>query len=130
MPPSPLKRESWAPPDSGGVRYLGRRPEGKPVVGPTHPPVLIGRSPTMRQLLSIITGATGTGKELVAQAIHFQSNRQRGPFIGINCSTLPETLIEAELFGYERGSFTGANESRAGLFEAASGGTLLLDEID
>src|ERR1041384_4726754 len=142
MPPSPLKRESWAPPDSGGVRYLGRRPEGKPVVGPTHPPVLIGRSPTMRQLLSIITrvaptdssvlitGATGTGKELVAQAIHFQSNRQRGPFIGINCSTLPETLIEAELFGYERGSFTGANESRAGLFAAASGGTLLLDEID
>jgi len=77
----------------------------------------------------LITGATGTGKELVAQAIHFQSNR-RGPFIGINCSTLPEPLIEAELFGYERGSFTGADERRAGLFEAASGGTLLLDEID
>lgn len=77
----------------------------------------------------LITGATGTGKELVAQSIHFHSNR-RGPFIGINCATLPETLIEAELFGYERGSFTGANESRPGLFEAASGGTLLLDEVD
>jgi DNA-binding NtrC family response regulator len=142
MPPSPLKRESWAPHASGGVRHLSRRPGGKPVVeSPDLPPVLVGQSPAMRQLLSLITrvaptdssvlitGATGTGKELVAQAIHFQSNR-RGQFIGINCSTLPETLIEAELFGYERGSFTGANESRAGLFEAASGGTLLLDEVD
>lgn len=141
MPPSPLKRRNWAPAAGGGVRHLNRRPEGKPVVESLEPPVLIGQSPAMRQLFSIIsrvaptdssvliTGATGTGKELVAQAIHFQSNR-RGPFIGINCSTLPETLIEAELFGYERGSFTGANESRAGLFEAASGGTLLLDEVD
>jgi DNA-binding NtrC family response regulator len=77
----------------------------------------------------LITGATGTGKELVARAIHQQSGR-RGNFVGINCSTLPETLVEAELFGHERGSFTGADERRAGLFEVASGGTLLLDEID
>jgi DNA-binding NtrC family response regulator len=77
----------------------------------------------------LITGATGTGKELVAQAIHEKSGRT-GQFVGVNCSTLPETLVEAELFGHERGSFTGAEERRPGLFEVASGGTLLLDEVD
>lgn len=78
----------------------------------------------------LLTGATGTGKELVAQAIHDQSPRRAAAFIDINCSAIPETLIEAELFGHQRGTFTGAHESRCGLFEQASGGTLFLDEVD
>lgn len=78
----------------------------------------------------LITGATGTGKELVARAIHDRSTRRDKSFVDINCSAIPETLIEAELFGHQRGSFTGAHESRCGLFEKASGGTLFLDEVD
>lgn len=105
-------------------------------------PVLVGESPVMKKLFSIIervaptessvllTGATGTGKELVARAIHDKSTRREGSFVDINCSAIPETLIEAELFGHQRGSFTGAHESRCGLFEKASGGTLFLDEVD
>lgn len=107
----------------------------------THP-TLIGESVAMKKLFSIIervaptdssvliTGATGTGKELVAQAIHDQSPRRESAFVDLNCSAIPETLIEAELFGHQRGTFTGANESRCGLFEKASGGTLFLDEVD
>jgi DNA-binding NtrC family response regulator len=78
----------------------------------------------------LITGATGTGKELVAWAIHDRSPRHGGPFVDINCSAIPDTLIEAELFGHQRGTFTGAHESRSGLLEIASGGTLFLDEVD
>ena len=104
--------------------------------------ILIGRSPAMEKLCSVmariaptdssvlITGATGTGKELVARSIHEQSARARGPFVDINCSAIPDTLIEAELFGHQRGAFTGAHENRQGLFESASGGTLFLDEVD
>ena len=105
-------------------------------------PTLIGQSAVMRKLFSVIervaptdasvliTGATGTGKELAARAIHDQSPRRDQAFVDINCSAIPETLIEAELFGHQRGTFTGAHENRSGLFEKASGGTLFLDEVD
>ena len=77
----------------------------------------------------LITGESGTGKELVARAIHENSSRSQNPFITINCGAFPETLLESELFGYMKGSFTGANENRQGLFQAAHGGTLFMDEI-
>ena len=105
-------------------------------------PNLVGQSPAMQKLFSVIdrvaptdasvliTGATGTGKELAARAIHDLSPRSGGAFVDINCSAIPETLIEAELFGHQRGTFTGAHENRSGLFEKASGGTLFLDEVD
>ena len=105
-------------------------------------PLLVGRSPQMLHLLSLIEriaptdsstlimGATGTGKELVARSIHQQSARGHAPFVDINCAAIPDTLFEAELFGHQRGSFTGAHETRRGLFEEAAGGTLFLDEVD
>ncbi len=77
----------------------------------------------------LITGETGTGKNILAGAIHYRSSAQRAAFISINCAALPENLIEAELFGYEKGAFTGAVTARKGIFEMAEGGTLLLDEI-
>jgi DNA-binding NtrC family response regulator len=102
---------------------------------------LIGESPCMLEIFSLlrqvapttasvlITGESGTGKELVARAIHALSARSTGPFVAINCAALPETLIESELFGHEKGAYTGAVERRAGCFEQAQNGTLLLDEI-
>src|SRR6476661_3354934 len=102
---------------------------------------IIGQSPKMRAIFDLIqtiapqssrvliTGESGTGKELVARAIHENSMRAQAPFITINCGAFPETLLESELFGYMKGAFTGANENRQGLFRAAHGGTLFMDEI-
>src|ERR1700691_226635 len=102
---------------------------------------IIGQSPNMKAIFDLIqtiapqssrvliTGESGTGKELVARAIHENSLRAQAPFITINCGAFPETLLESELFGYMKGSFTGANENRLGLFQAAHGGTLFMDEI-
>jgi len=77
----------------------------------------------------LVQGETGTGKELVARAIHHQSPRRRGPFVAVDCGAIPETLVESELFGHERGAFTGAQAKREGHFQLAKGGTLFLDEI-
>ncbi len=77
----------------------------------------------------LIQGESGTGKDLIAKAIHYQSRREEKPFVAINCSAIPETLMEAELFGHERGAFTDAKALKKGLFEVADGGTLFLDEI-
>jgi PAS domain S-box-containing protein len=103
--------------------------------------LIVGVNPQMQTLIQnlpiiaasesnvLIQGESGTGKELVARAIHHYSPRLKGPFLAVNCSAIPETLLESELFGHERGSFTGAVASKAGRFELAKGGTLFLDEI-
>jgi DNA-binding NtrC family response regulator len=102
---------------------------------------LVGGSKAMQEVMRVIemaapssasvliTGETGSGKEIVARTIHKLSPRASGPFVAINCSAIPETLMESEIFGHERGAFTGAAERRIGCFELADGGTLLLDEI-
>jgi DNA-binding NtrC family response regulator len=111
----------------------------KPV--PQKTGILIGNSPCMQEVYKLIgkvsaedvtvliTGESGTGKEIVAQAIHYNSNRHQKPFWAVNCTAVTESLMESELFGYEKGAFTGANTSKPGVFEVAQGGTLFLDEI-
>jgi DNA-binding NtrC family response regulator len=104
---------------------------------------IVGRSKPMQQLFEVIKrvaarrdasaliiGSTGTGKELVARAIHYNSDRKGAPFVPINCSAIPDTLLESELFGHQKGAFTGAHETRRGLIEEAQGGTVFLDEIN
>jgi two-component system response regulator PilR (NtrC family) len=102
---------------------------------------IVGESPEIKKILELIpriaaatsnvliTGESGTGKELIAKAIHRESPRADKPFVTVNCGSVPETLMESELFGHKKGAFTGATETRSGLFEVADGGTLFLDEI-
>jgi two-component system response regulator PilR (NtrC family) len=102
---------------------------------------IVGDSPEIKKILELlpriaaatsnvlITGESGTGKELIAKAIHRESPRKDRPFVTVNCGSVPETLMESELFGHKKGSFTGATATRSGLFEAAHGGTIFLDEI-
>lgn len=114
-----------------------RREVAETVLGPA----LVGRSEPMQRMFSrldriarsdapvIVLGESGTGKELVARLLHAQSPRARGPFVAVNCAAFPDTLLEAELFGHEKGAFTGAVKRRKGRFFTASGGTLFLDEV-
>src|SRR5204863_6033519 len=103
---------------------------------------IVGDSPTMRAVKALLakvagspastvllTGKSGTGKDLAAKVIHYTSERAARPFVNITCSALPETLLESELFGHERGAFTDARQQKRGLFETADGGTVFLDEI-
>ena len=104
-------------------------------------PGVIVRDPAMRALYEqaalaarsslnvLVLGETGVGKEVLSRAIHTHSRRANGPFLGVNCAALTESLLESELFGHEKGAFTGAQQPRAGLFEAANGGTVFLDEV-
>lgn len=115
----------------------GGKPRG---VGPAHG--IIGKSKPVRKMLAeiekaskssatvLVLGESGTGKELVARAIHYSSKRASAPFVPVNCGAIPEKLLESELFGHVKGAFTGANESRAGFFQTADGGTILLDEVN
>lgn len=117
--------------------YLRQQVNGSPQGGPK----VVCESPIMKHILAdairiaksnasvFITGESGTGKEIIAHAIHFNSQRTAKPFIKVNCAAVPDTLIESEFFGHEKGSFTGANTKRLGRFELANGGTLLLDEV-
>src|SRR5262245_57231637 len=134
-PPLPAEGDAMPPPRT---------------VPPHHPTDrLIGQAPIVQALRSqirhlssfdavgnvsvptvLLHGETGTGKGLVARVLHDSGPRARGPFIDVNCAAIPETMLEAELFGFEAGAFTDAKRAKAGLFEAASGGTLFLDEID
>jgi two-component system nitrogen regulation response regulator GlnG len=116
-------------------------PTTKPTVGPPAKTGIVGQSPAMQEVYKIIgrmaaspttvliQGESGTGKEVVARAIHEYSTRSDGPFIAVNCSAIPADLLESEMFGHERGAFTGATDRRIGKFEQAKGGTLFLDEI-
>jgi DNA-binding NtrC family response regulator len=131
-----------------GLRLLGALDEGREVPiprsrgrDPEEPtPELIGESPVMGQVFEtlarvarseatvLLTGESGTGKEVVARALHWASGRREGPFVAVNCAAIPEHLLESELFGHEKGAFTGAVARRVGRFERADGGTLFLDE--
>src|SRR5690606_21387354 len=102
---------------------------------------ILGKSPAMQEVYKavgrvapqdvtvLIQGESGTGKELVARAIYHYSRRKDGPFLAVNCAAIPESLLESELFGHEKGAFTGADRRRIGKFEQCSGGTIFLDEI-
>jgi DNA-binding NtrC family response regulator len=124
-------------------RRLTRRVQKleKQIAGRDPRDIMIGRSPAMQRVYKLIgrvanseatvliTGESGTGKEVVANVLHQNSVRREGPFVAVNCAALPETLLESELFGHEKGSFTGAMAQRKGRFEQAKGGTIFLDEI-
>ena len=133
MARSPASPRSPAAPSS----TLGGRAPEVPAGGPR----IVGRNPAIRRVLALarqvapskasvlISGESGTGKEMFARTLHAWSDRSQGPFIAVNCAALPEHLLESELFGHEKGAFTGAVARKPGKFELADGGTILLDEI-
>jgi two-component system, NtrC family, response regulator PilR len=159
LPSSPGNKSVAAAPTPVSAALPAQPPAAAPAAAPAPPPEpatgraprsasapqalarLRGSSPGIAQVRALIdkvarsmapvlvNGESGTGKELVARAIHDVSSRAAQPFIAVNCGAIPEQLLEAEFFGYRKGSFTGANEDRAGFFQAAQGGTLFLDEI-
>ncbi len=120
---------------------MRRAASSRTVVTPSSPHGLIGESEAMQRVYQVIakaartmataliTGESGTGKELVARAIHYSGPRAASPFVAVNCGGIPESLLESELFGYVKGAFTGASETRAGFFQTADGGTIFLDEV-
>jgi len=122
-------------------QFAKRAANGETDVSQTNRYGIIGESKAMKPVFDyiektaaanitvLITGGSGTGKELVARAIHYFSARASAPFIPVNCGAIPEELLESELFGYLKGAFTGANETRAGFFQTADGGTIFLDEV-
>ncbi len=127
---------------SGEIRYFVERMQSLPTVrASSSAEGLIGRAPSFRSMLELVAraaptetsvlllGETGTGKEMVARAIHEASARASSPFVAVDCSGLAETLVESELFGHEKGAFTGALARKTGLVEVAAGGTLFLDEV-
>lgn len=138
------------PVDVEQLRMLVRSAVREPVAAPGSAPVngsssaldrLVGQTPAMQQMRAIIErlarsmapvaiyGESGSGKEIAARAIHDSSSRHQQPFVPVNCGAIPETLMEAEFFGYRKGAFTGAERDREGFFQAAAGGTLFLDEV-
>jgi len=136
----PARLSLCEPLDLEQVRGLAQLAEGGTTSAPEDDS-LVGNSPCLLQVRAnlnrfapvdlpvLVTGETGTGKELAARALHRLSPRRNGPFIAVNCGALPPHLVQAELFGHEKGAFTGATARRIGLFEAADGGTIFLDEI-
>src|SRR5262245_165559 len=125
---------TWAPAmvSSRNISSIDERRHVDAPVGPSHARRAVFRRSTQvaaSEATTCLQGESGTGKEVIARFIHQCSPRWRGPFIAINCAALPEQLLESELFGFERGAFTGAQQSKPGQIELAAGGVLFLDEV-